>query len=381
MRARCRPASLLPLLLVLACDDPGREAASAGGGIGGLDSGADGAATDGPADGDDGAGTDGGGGDDRPGGHDDDGVKLDVGGASAGDGSGLPPAECDTPEHVPCDEGTADPFAAMGLGCAGEVTVVPSTAGPDTGRGIRSSFGATHTFDPTEGSAYAVIGTGLVSELDQATPPDDGNAFPTHCNDDLGDFDPGDTLPDPLRTNDVMGDCAADPTLIGTGDCSNPIAEQFSQGDSANDYVEMRISARVPEDVISFSYDFAFLSTEYPTYYGSTFNDMYVGWLESENWTGNVSFDGDGNPISLNAGFLDFQDDDGTLPELDGTCMRQHAATDWLTTTSPVTPGEEITLVFAIFDVSDSSLDSYALLDNFQWGCDPSLVPQTEPEG
>jgi hypothetical protein len=46
-----------------------------------------------------------------------------------------------------------------------------------------------------------------------------------------------------------------------------------------------------------------------------------------------------------------------------------------------VTPGEHITLVFAVFDLSDSALDSYALLDNFEWGCDPTLVPETEPVG
>ena len=38
-------------------------------------------------------------------------------------------------------------------------------------------------------------------------------------------------------------------------------------------------------------------------------------------------------------------------------------------------------MVFAIFDLSDSILDSYAFIDNFQWGCDPTGTPQTEPEG
>jgi hypothetical protein len=108
---------------------------------------------------------------------------------------------------------------------------------------------------------------------------------------------------------------------------------------------------------------------------------MYVGWLESERWTGNVSFDGSGNPISLNASFLDFRDDASNLPELAGTCMRGHAATTWLTTTAPVTPGEEITVVFAIFDLSDSILDSYVLLDNFQWGCVGTDKPETIPVG
>jgi hypothetical protein len=137
----------------------------------------------------------------------------------------------------------------------------------------------------------------------------------------------------------------------------------------------------VPPDVYSFSYDFAFFSTEYPFYYGSMFNDMYVGWLESTDWTGNVSFDEQGNPISLNAGFLDFKDDAGNIPEFDGTCMKYHAGTNWLQTTAGVRGNEDITVVFAIFDLSDSILDSYVFLDNWQWGCDPTGKPETLPPG
>jgi hypothetical protein len=99
---------------------------------------------------------------------------------------------------------------------------------------------------------------------------------------------------------------------------------------------------------------------------------MYIGWLESEKWTGNISFDQNGNPISLNAGFLEFKDDGGNSPVFAGTCMRQHAGTNWLQTTAGVTPGEQITVVFAIFDLADPILDSYAFLDNFKWGCEPS---------
>ncbi|MBK8238180.1 MAG: choice-of-anchor L domain-containing protein [Deltaproteobacteria bacterium] len=189
------------------------------------------------------------------------------------------------------------------------------------------------------------------------------------------------TLPAPIQTEDVGGDCSTNAALIGTGDCSNTIHEQFSQGGSAEDYVELRFEVDVPPDVISLSYDFAFFSVEYPVYFGSQFNDMYIGWLESELWTGNVSFDAMGNPISLNAGFLQYKDDGGNAPEFSGTCMRQHAGTDWLTTTAGVMPGEHITVAFAIFDLSDSILDSYAFIDNFGWGCDPTGVPSTEPEG
>ena len=38
-------------------------------------------------------------------------------------------------------------------------------------------------------------------------------------------------------------------------------------------------------------------------------------------------------------------------------------------------------MVFAIFDLSDSILDSYVFLDNFAWGCEPTGGPTTQPEG
>jgi hypothetical protein len=351
--------------------------------LGMISHGDDGDGTEGSGDDDSSGGS---GGPDSHGGDDDrgDGPRFDVGTPDGGvDGAGCDTGECECsiPDHMPCDAGTDDPFVAMGIGCPAELAVATSTAGPASARGVRSSFGGTNVFDPREGERYAVIGSGFVAELDTETPQGDSNAFPSHCNDDLGDFNPGATLPAPLRVVDVAGDCEGNPGLIGTGDCSNTVQSQFEQGSSANDYVELRMEVTVPLDVISFSYDFAFFSTEYPTYYGSTYNDMYVGWLESEAWTGNISFDGAGNPISLNAGFLEYTDDDGNLPELAGTCMRQHAGTGWLTTTAGVVPGEDITIVFAIFDLSDSILDSYAFIDNFQWGCDPSSTPGTTPAG
>lgn len=285
---------------------------------------------------------------------------------------------CTIPDHVPCDAGTSDPFNAMGLNCPGELAVTPSTMGSPAAIGVRTSFGANATFNPREGTSYAVIGSGLVSELGQQTPGGDSNGSPTFCNDGLG-IALGKNLPPPIKPNAVGGDCTQNPGLIGTGDCSGTIQGQFDQGGSANDYTELRFVLDVPVDVTSFSYDFAFFSTEWPQYYGSQFNDMYIGWLESEQWTGNISFDQMGNPISLNAGFLDFQDGGANLPEFTGTCMRQHAGTNWLTSTVGVTPGEQITVVFSIFDVSDGILDSYAFLDNFQWGCEPSGKPQTIP--
>ncbi len=313
----------------------------------------------------------------------DEAAKLDVAGG-ASDGAMCAEGacgECTIPEHTPCDADSADPFHAMGLNCPGAPAITATTDGSPTAIGTRFDFGNTDTWQPREGSKFAVIGSGPVADLDLPTPPGDDDAMPTHCDDDLGNFDPGPVLPVPLRVNDVAGDCITDATLLGTGDCSRTIQGQFSQGLIANDYTELRIEATVPPTTNSIAYDFAFFSTEYPFYYNDVFNDMYIGWLESESWTGNISFDTMGNPISLNAGFLDFRDDGADLPELAGTCMRQHAGTRWLSSVAPVTPGESITVVFAVFDLADSILDSYVFLDNFQWGCEGTDHPMTKPVG
>jgi hypothetical protein len=315
---------------------------------------------------------------------DDDGEKFDVG-AATGDPIPCPEGqvcdECVVAEHTPCDDGSTDLFQAIGLNCPGDPQVTGTVDGSPAAIGMRSSFGSTGTWNPREGTKYAVLGSGFVGDLDMPTPNGDLDVQPTHCNDDLGAYDPGGSLPAPLRAVDVVGDCTTDAALLGTGDCSKTIAAQFNQGMAANDYTEMRVVATVPPSNNSLSYDFAFFSTEYPFYFGSAFNDMYVGWLESESWTGNISFDEAGQPISLNAGFLDFKDDGGGGAEMAGTCMSRHAGTKWLSTTAPVTPGEEITLVFAVFDLSDSILDSYVFLDNFQWGCDGTDQPMTQPVG
>jgi hypothetical protein len=108
---------------------------------------------------------------------------------------------------------------------------------------------------------------------------------------------------------------------------------------------------------------------------------MYIGWLESEAWTGNVTFDANDTTLSLNSSFFTVKDDAGNLPAVAGTCMRQHGGTPWLTSTVPVTPGETITLVFAVFDMSDAILDSYVFLDNFRWTCDTPDRPATQLAG
>jgi hypothetical protein len=300
---------------------------------------------------------------------------FDVG-PDTGDGDG--DGDCTLP-HTPCDRGTTDPFAAIGLGCPGETPITPSIDAHPDGIGVRSSFGATDTYDPREGSSYFVLSTGHVAELDEQ-PTDPGNQI-YHCN---NWFSPGDGMdttnfPPPIQKHDVGGDCLANPALVGSGDCSNTIEQQFEQSGFKYDYQEIRLSVTVPANAHALAFDVAYFTTEWPVFAGQAYNDMFIAWLEASNWTGNISFDDGGHALSLNAAFFTYQDQNGNLPEFTGTCMRYGAGTPWLTSTVEVVPGDEIELVFAIFDLDDVNLDSFVFLDNFRWQCEGDGPPSTVP--
>jgi hypothetical protein len=49
-------------------------------------------------------------------------------------------------------------------------------------------------------------------------------------------------------------------------------------------------------------------------------------------------------------------------------------STDWLKTTAPVAPGEQITLIFNIWDTGDNKWDSTVLLDNFTWSASSASI-------
>jgi hypothetical protein len=263
---------------------------------------------------------------------------------------------------------------------------------------LDGGLGTSTEFVPREGNKMVVLSTGRAADL-LLTPEElrdmdpFGCASPLSCpSSSLSAAPPMLTLPDPLRVRRVSPsrDCTDDPNLVGEGDCSNSLEDQWIQGTGAYDYVELRFSATVPELTNAIRYDFALLSSEYPTFveHDSPYNDMYIAWLESEAWTGNVSFDEMGNPITATSVFLDYRAGDNPatcadtpeVPELAGFAMQCHGATKWLKTTAPVVPGETFELVFALFDLSDGGLDTVILLDNVEWGCS-GAPPVTIPVG
>ncbi|WAS98025.1 choice-of-anchor L domain-containing protein [Nannocystis punicea] len=291
------------------------------------------------------------------------------------------PGECAAEQHAACDAVDGDPLQAIGLNCPGELTVTGGFDGNAAGLRVLSQWGQADTFTPREGSSFLVLSTGDLDEMHDV-PADEGDVA-YHCN---SWFEPGDGMdttkfPPPITKQPVQGDCLVDPSLVGTGDCSKTIKNQFEQSGFKYDYQELRFTAVVPPGAESFSFDLAFFTKEYPTWKNQPYNDMFVGWLESTHWTGNISFDQQGKALSLNAAFLELYDDAGDLPEFAGTCMRYSAGTKWLTTTADVVPGETIELVLAIFDLDDVNWDSFVLVDNFQWHCGDAGGPVTEPVG
>lgn len=348
-----------------------------------------------------------------------DGLKLDVGdgqGGGADDGGDNHYCDDIIPTPVSCDSQDDDLLHAIGVNCDEDDGVLASGgfAGNDQAMMVLEGTLGNDTYPPQEGNKVIVLSTGVASQI-TATPAElaaiapECEAFGGMAADcpstELPGFD-YQTLPAPLDVNPVdpslADDCNDDPSLIASGDCSNTLWEQWQAAgggmpgipgkdpglgiSTANDYAEVRLDISVPEDKHGIGFDFAFMSVEYPNYYQSSFNDMFVAWAESEHWTGNISFDEEGNPITVNAGFLDYKDapnmydcGDCTAPELHDFAMQGHGGTKWLTSTTEVQPGEDMTLIFAVFDLSDGILDSLVLLDNVRWTC--GGPPSTTPVG
>ncbi|RMG96019.1 MAG: hypothetical protein D6705_12430 [Deltaproteobacteria bacterium] len=284
--------------------------------------------------------------------------------------------------HTPCD-GDGDPWHALGIGCPGEPVFQTSIDAHPDGIMVLSGFGQGDTYAPREGSEFLLLSTGVLPDRIW-TEPDGPNDSLGHCN---MWFTPGDGMdttkfPPPIVAKDVAGDCLQDPSLVGTGDCSKTIQGQFEQSGFKYDYQEFRFSGVVPEGVDTLAFDVAYLTTEWPVFSGQPYNDMFIAWVETPTWSGNVSFDDGGQPLSLNAAFLEFKDANGDLPQFAGTCLRWHGGTRWLSSSIAVTPGDPIEVVFAIFDLDDVNWDSMVLLDNVRWTCDGADPgPDTKPAG
>jgi Putative metal-binding motif len=256
-------------------------------------------------------------------------------------------------------------------------------ANVNSARAIINDFGDNSNADtlnrPSEGAQMIHLSTGGANEAahDRGTPFD-------------GAFQGGDNV----------GDCAA---FTHPDRQAAAPANGCGEADPAQvcDLIQMRLTLRVPQNAQSFSYQFQFFTSEYRTFRCTEFDDTFLALLDSTPFSGNISFDNQGNVVSVNNGFLDICIDDNTAgrpPNLCNANFDENAllagtgyvvngggpnsdsagATARLKTIAPAEPGDLITLVFSLHDEGDDILDSGVLIDNFLWELNPAEDPVTE---
>ncbi len=274
------------------------------------------------------------------------------------------PTDCDGPLALTSSNGL-DAARAMGL-CkmsqfpswgvvSAQYLLADGAPGADTlGHGILSGFGP--NVKPQEGTKLFAISSGTARQ-----PNDPGYQDPVGV-------DKNYTSGAPTGYPKVFPACGPDVT---TGE--------------PHDSIMLRLEIKTPTNSKSFAFNVNMYTWEFPVYICSEFNDFLVAMLSpipQGQADGNISFDSQGNPLSVNAGFLEVCTPQmaGTPPwtknfpcllgtsQLSGTGFEGHAATGWLQTSAPVeSPGSNITVDLAVWDSGDGWLDTTGLFDNFRF--------------
>jgi hypothetical protein len=300
-------------------------------------------------------------------------------------------------DQMPCDSGLAvdsadamDAAKAIGL-CKvsngtgwGVVSAAYTTSDgqPLTGvfadgRGVLSHFG--NTIQPREGAAMLALSSGAARG-----PGDPGYQSPSGYN-------KAPSQPHGLPSGFTLQESPACNGSVTTGE--------------PYDSAMLELKIKTPTNAKSFTYNLDFYTYEFPNYICSTFNDYFVALMTpppAGSIQSNISFDGNMNFISVNAGFMQVCDsqtasngvvfpcslgqaelvgtgfDDASFNIYDFTDAMNSAATSWLQTSAPVeSPGSEITLRFAIWDSGDADLDSTILIDNFKFSFEEGTTETT----
>ncbi len=266
-------------------------------------------------------------------------------------------------------------------------------------RAIRTGFGGTTV---QGGSSFAVLSTGAAAATGQTNPA--FRAFQTAAG--LG------------GTSTVPADwyAANNNTIPNAPGCPPP-----QGGAQVNDPIMLELTIRAPTNAKSFKLSTNFLSSEYPEWTCSPYNDFFVVLLDSA-WAGQPANPTDKNlaiytsaanakyPVGVNlasgnTGLFTVCKNGAVgcgggsvagsittcmaTTELVGTGMdglnpapnalaandpgycgannQVGGGTGWLVTSGNVKGGEVIKLRIALWDTSDGIYDSVSILDNFQW--------------
>lgn len=286
--------------------------------------------------------------------------------------------ECDTGLTIDSGDGM-DGARAMGL----------CKVYSDGTWGVKSATWVRSDGQPLSGAL--LDGKGILSTFGSVTPREGQKMLVISSGSARGPNDPGYQEPSGYD-KDSSNSYGYPPGYIHQESPACPGVTTGEPYDSAG----LRVVLQTPTDAKSISFNFDFYTYEYPDYVCSQFNDFFVAVMSPPPagiTSGNISFDPQGNTISVNAGFLDqctasmaggknFACSQG-YSAIQGTGFDMSfggpntsflygipgsGATGWLETKAPIdAPGSEITLQFEVWDSGDGVLDSTTLIDNFRF--------------
>lgn len=270
---------------------------------------------------------------------------------------------------------------AAGLGLAPLSTALAAPESPDRDQRQSTAVGPT-AIAPTPAGAVAEAlsdpGLSVTGATYLTAPPDGGSAgvadsavagFPTA----------GPTFG--VLSSGTVSTIEAPGTFSSTS-----LGGENVRGNTDLDVTVLQVDLTVPTGANCLSFDFRFLSEEYPVFVGSTVNDGFVAELDSSTWTtedntilapDNFAFDGDGNVVSINSTGVGGMSAaagagtafDGAFDET-GLIDTNGGATSRLAASTPITPGAH-SVFLSIFDQGDRIYDSAVFVDNMRVGYTP----------
>jgi hypothetical protein len=270
--------------------------------------------------------------------------------------------DCDgqVDEAPQCDCSAANEAQAMDL-CVPQVTVSYGGNGAQHGLRVSQSYGA---ISPRQGCGFVTLSTGPA----WSTAPEIGTSYSGSGN--------------PVSTTGCFA-C----TQAGATQWHHMGPQGCCENENVNDVAWIRLEVPVPLNAQGFSFDFLFLSAEYPEWVHTSFNDTFYAVLQTSalSQTQNISFDVNNQPLTVNNGWFETppnwtQSIAGTgYDATDASASPPYigSASGWLTTTSPCTPGETLVLTFWIHDEGDHIYDSAVVIDNWRWEMTPVPGPVT----
>jgi hypothetical protein len=306
-----------------------------------------------------------------------------------------PPEVCEAPGNlIPCDADTTDPFQAIGLNCPGGADeAIPIynqsfTSADAEAWAVARQLGT--YVDPitnhplwsaTEGEQFLFISSGRIVEPD-------ANGVIVQTYRSVTNGNPNQPLPAPMSAAYGSNNGQGGTPFVNcdlTNDCSDSLQTQWQLGGSlARDLLWFQFELQVPNGTHGFTFDFAYFSVEFPTWIGSSFNDMFVVWSNSETYTGNLCFVDD-EPCTVTALGVSSQNPQqqykAGAPQLAGTGFDNNGGTGWFEAKASAQPGETLQLTWAVFDMGDTILDTAVIIDNFQWDCEGCVPSEVDPCG